>query len=236
MRRMSDAATSSSLPESPFVPDLFSGQVVFVTGGGTGIGKEICRSFGHAGARIAIASRKQEALEAATAELEAEGIDVWFDTCDVRDAGAVQRVVDGLIAHYGQLDVVVNNAAGNFPAMMTSISPNGFKAVVDIDLLGTYNVSKATFDAWLREHGGNIVNIPAPFERKGAAMQPHVAAAKAGVDSFTRTAAVEWGPYGIRVNALAPGVIGGTEGVRRFSEAVPGSGAAGRPRNPVGLV
>ena len=152
--------------------------MVFVTGGATGIGKEICRSFGQHGARIAIASRKHEVLEAAKAELEAEGLDVWFDTCDVRDAGAVQRVVDGLIAHYGQLDVVVNNAAGNFPAMMTSISPNGFKAVVDIDLLGTYNVSKATFDAWLREHGGNIVNITAPFEMKGAAMQAHVAARK----------------------------------------------------------
>ena len=213
----------SDAPASPFAPDLFAGQVVFVTGGATGIGKEICRSFGHHGARIAIASRKQEVLEAAKAELEAEGIDVWFDTCDVRDAGAVQRVVDGLVAHYGQLDVVVNNAAGNFPAMMTSITPNGFKAVVDIDLLGTYNVSKATFDAWLREHGGNIVNITAPFEMKGAAMQAHVAAAKAGVDSFTRTAAVEWGPYGIRVNGVAPGYIDNTEGVKRFAEAVPSS-------------
>src|SRR6195952_134871 len=130
MRRMSDASTSSataasSAPASPFAPDLFAGQVVFVTGGATGIGKEICRSFGHHGGRIAIASRQQDVLEAAKAELEAEGIDVWFDTCDVRDAGAVQRVVDGLVAHYGQLDVVVNNAAGNFPAMMTSITPNG---------------------------------------------------------------------------------------------------------------
>jgi len=129
----------------------------------------------------------------------------------------------------------VNNAAGNFPAMMTSISPNGFKAVVDIDLLGTYNVSKATFDAWLREHGGNIVNITAPFEMKGAAMQAHVAAAKAGVDSFTRTAAVEWGPYGIRVNGVAPGYIDNTEGVKRFAEAVPSSGNR-RANNPVGIV
>ena len=189
----------------------------------TGIGKEICRTFGRHGARIAIASRKQEALDAAAAELEADGIDVYVDSCDVRDAAAVQRVVDGIIAHYGRLDVVVNNAAGNFPAPITSISPNGFKAVVDIDLLGTYNVSKAAFDAWLRDHGGNVVNISAPFELKGAAMQSHVAAAKAGVDSFTRTSAVEWGPYGIRVNAVAPGAIADTEGVRRFAESVPGS-------------
>ena len=125
---------------------------------------------------------------------------------------------------------MVNNAAGNFPAPITKISPNGFKAVVDIDLLGTFNVSKAAFDAWLGEHGGNIVNITAPFELKGAQMQAHVAAAKAGVDSFTRTAAVEWGPHGIRVNGIAPGTIAGTEGVRRFTESVPGRapGAATR--------
>jgi peroxisomal 2,4-dienoyl-CoA reductase len=230
MRRMSDA------PTSPFQPELFAGQVVFVTGGATGIGKEICRSFGNHGARIAIASRKQEALEAAKTELESEGIDVWFDVCDVRDAGAVQRVVDGLIAHYGQLDVVVNNAAGNFPAPITSISPNGFKAVVDIDLLGTFNVSKAVFDSWMREHGGNIVNITAPFEMKGAAMQSHVAAAKAGVDSFTRTAAVEWGPHGVRVNGVAPGYIDNTEGVKRFAEAVPSRGEVNKANNPVGVV
>ena len=225
---MSDAA------ESPFRPDLFADQVVFVTGGATGIGKEICREFGRHGARIAIASRKQEALDAAKAELTAEGIDMYVDSCDVRDAAAVQRVVAGIIDYYGRLDVVVNNAAGNFPAPITKISPNGFKSVVDIDLLGTYNVSRAAFDAWLAEHGGNVVNISAPFEMKGAAMQSHVAAAKAGVDSFTRTSAVEWGPYGIRVNAVAPGQIGGTEGVRRFAEAVPGAGT--RPGNPVGMI
>ena len=88
---------------------------------------------------------------------------------------------------------------------MSKISPNGFKAVVDIDLLGTYNVTRAAFDAWLSEHGGSIVNISAPFQQKGVVFQSHVAAAKAGVDSLTRTCAVEWGPYGIRVNAIAPG-------------------------------
>jgi 2,4-dienoyl-CoA reductase [(3E)-enoyl-CoA-producing], peroxisomal len=223
---------------SPFRPDVLAGQVAFVTGGATGIGKEICRVLGHHGARIAIASRKQERLDLAAAELEAEGIEVNVDTCDVRDAAAVARVVGGIVERFGRLDIVVNNAAGNFPAPMTKISPNGFKAVVDIDLLGTYNVSKAAFDAWLGEHGGNIVNISAPFELKGAAWQSHVAAAKAGVDSLTRTCAVEWGPHGIRVNAIAPGTIGDTEGVRRFAEAVPGAAATSgaRPKNPVGLV
>jgi len=229
-------------PSSPFRSDLFDGQVVFVTGGATGIGKEICRSFGEHGARIAIASRKQEVLDAAAEELRAEGIEVWVHSCDVRDAAAVRAAVEGIVAHYGRLDVVVNNAAGNFPALMANISPNGFKSVVDIDLLGTYNVSKAAFEVWLRDHGGNIVNITAPFELRGASLQAHVAAAKAGVDSLTRTCAVEWGRYGIRVNAVGPGAIGNTEGVKRFSEAVPGStpdddgSEAPRANNPVGLL
>ena len=236
----------NDLPASPFRPDLCSGQVAFVTGGATGIGKEICRVLGRHGARIAIASRKQDALDAAAEELRGEGIEVWVRSCDVRDAPAVTETVDALLAHYGRLDIVVNNAAGNFPAPIAKISPNGFKAVVDIDLLGTYNVSKAAFDAWLGEHGGNVVNITAPFEMKGAVLQSHVAAAKAGVDSLTRTCAVEWGPHGIRVNAIAPGAISGTEGVRRFAAAVPGStdpdntedasAPPARPRNPVGIV
>ncbi|MGJ3508286.1 SDR family oxidoreductase [Enemella sp. A6] len=221
-------------PASPFRPDVLAGQVAVVTGGGTGIGKEICRMLGAHGASIAICSRKQEVLEATAAELRAEGITVHVDVCDVRDAEAVQRVMAGVVERFGRIDIVVNNAAGNFPAPITGISPNGFRTVVDIDLMGTYNVSKACFDAWLGEHGGVIVNISAPFELKGVAMQSHVAAAKAGVDSLTRTAAVEWGPYGIRVNAVAPGAIGATEGGRRFAESVPGP----RPRrkNPLGMV
>jgi NAD(P)-dependent dehydrogenase (short-subunit alcohol dehydrogenase family) len=227
-------AAVTQAPPSPFRGDLLSGRTAFVTGGATGIGKEVCRVLGHHGARIAIASRKREILDAAARELEGEGIEVLVDTCDVRDAAAVEGVVHNIVERYGRLDIVVNNAAGNFPAPMTRISPNGFKAVVDIDLLGTYNVSKAAFDAWLREHGGSIVNISAPFELKGIAMQAHVAAAKAGVDSLTRTCAVEWGPYGIRVNAIAPGTIAGTEGVRRFAEAVPGAGTGSR--SPLGIV
>jgi 2,4-dienoyl-CoA reductase [(3E)-enoyl-CoA-producing], peroxisomal len=236
--------STTELPPSPFRPDLFAGQVAFVTGGATGIGKEICRVLGGHGARIAIMSRKQEALDAAAEELGSEGIDVWVHSCDVRDAAGVGASAQALVDHFGRLDIVVNNAAGNFPAPMSKISPNGFKSVVDIDLLGTYNVSKAAFEAWLRDHGGNVVNITAPYEMKGAALQSHVAAAKAGVDSLTRTCAVEWGRYGIRVNAIAPGAIANTEGVRRFAAAVPGSSGTAdsgvaakpvRPRNPVGV-
>lgn len=225
--------TDTAVP-SAFVPDVMSGKVVFVTGGATGIGKEIARVFGRHGARVAIASRKQDNLQAAQAELGSEGIECHIDTFDVRDATAAARVVAGVVHRFGRLDVLVNNAAGNFPASITDISPNGFKAVVDIDLLGTYNVSKAAFDAWLGEHGGNIVNITAAFDMRGVAMQAHVAAAKTGVNSLTRTCAVEWGPFGIRVNAVAPGSIGGTEGVRRFAAAVRGGDDS--PTNPVGIM
>jgi peroxisomal 2,4-dienoyl-CoA reductase len=215
---------------SVFVPDILSGQVAFVTGGGTGIGKEIARVLGAHGAKLALMSRRQEVLDAAAAELAGEGTTCLATAGDVRDPGAVSRAIDRTLAELGRLDIVVNNAAGNFPAPLSRISPKGFKTVVDIDLLGTYNVSRLAFDAWLRDHGGCIVNISAPFEAKGAALQAHVAAAKAGVDSLTRTCAVEWGRHGIRVNGLMPGPIAGTEGMARFA------GAAGVPEeSPVPL-
>jgi NAD(P)-dependent dehydrogenase (short-subunit alcohol dehydrogenase family) len=219
--------------QSSFLPDVLAGQVALVTGGATGIGKEICRVLGAHGARVTLASRKQDNLEAAVDELRAEGVDAAYGVCDVRDANAVQGVVETLLADRGRLDIVINDAAGNFPAPLSKISPNGFKAVVDIDLLGTYNVTRCAFEAWLSDHGGSIVNISAPFHDRGVAFQAHVAAAKAGVDSLTRTCAVEWGPYDIRVNAIAPGSIGGTEGVRRFAEVV--TDGDDRPKNPLGL-
>ena len=130
--------------------------------------------LGAHGARVTLASRKRENLEAAVDELRAEGVDAAFGVCDVRDAEAVQRVVNALVCERGRLDIVINDAAGNFPAPMSKISPNGFKAVVDIDLLGTYNVTRCAFDAWLAEHGGSIVNISAPFQQRGVVFQSHV--------------------------------------------------------------
>ena len=117
---------------------------------------------------------------------------------------------------------------------MAGISYNGFKSIVDIDLLGTYNFSKAAFEAWLGAHGGNIVNISAPFEQMGAAYQAHVAAAKSGVNSLTRTCAVEWGPKGIRTNAVAPGAISGHRGTRALRDRRRRRQAVGaaRPRWP----
>jgi len=204
-----------------FFHDMLAGKVALVTGGATGIGKEIARALGQHGARVCIASRKQENLESACTELIKEKIDCMWAACDIREAEQVERVVGTILDRHGRLDIVVNNAAGNFPALISGISYNGFKAVVDIDLRGTYNVTKAAFTAYLKEHGGNIVNITAPFQNLGAAFQAHVAAAKAGVDSLTRTCAVEFGPYAIRVNAVAPGATAGTEGMARFAAAGP---------------
>jgi peroxisomal 2,4-dienoyl-CoA reductase len=207
---------------SIFKEDIVAERVALVTGGGTGIGKEIARTLGRHGARLAICSRKLEVLEAARKELEAEGLECLTAACDVRRPEEVERVIAAVLGRYGRLDIVVNNAAGNFPVPISGLSYNGFKAVVDIDLLGTYNVSKAAFEAWLKDHGGNIVNITAPYEAVGVALQAHVAAAKSGVDSLTRTCAVEWGSLGIRVNAVAPGGIADTEGTARFQGVSPG--------------
>jgi len=202
-----------------FAKNAFQDQVVLVTGGGTGIGKEIARSFGRCGAKLAICSRRLEVIEATCREFEDARLECLAVACDIRRPDQVENVIQSVLSRYGRLDIVVNNAAGNFPAPMAGISYNGFKAVVDIDLLGTYNVSKAAFHAWLKEHGGNIVNISAPFQHTGPTLQAHVAAAKAGVDSLTRTCAVEWGPHGIRVNGVAPGAISETEGLARFESA-----------------
>ena len=202
-------------------------------GGATGLGKEIARALGQHGARLCIASRKQENLEAACHELQSEDLDCMWVTCDIREPEQVERVVSEILDRHGRLDSVVNNAAGNFPAPISRISYNGFKAIVDIDLRGTYNVTKAAFVAYLKQHGGHIVNISAPFQNLGVRLQAHVAAAKAGVDALTRTCAVEFGPYGVRVNAIAPrgkGGHGGVDPLRRGDE-----GNRWRRQQPVGL-
>jgi len=210
-----------------FSPDILAGRVALVTGGGTGIGKEIARTLADHGAKLCIAARRQEVLEETKLEFEKEGHECLAVPCDVRQPDQVEVVIQEILARFDRLDILVNNAAGNFPAPMAGISYNGFKSIVDIDLLGTYNFSKAAYDAWLGEHGGNIVNISAPFEQMGAAYQAHVAAAKSGVNSLTRTCAVEWGPKGIRANAVAPGAIASTEGLDRFEslDAASGLGA-----------
>jgi peroxisomal 2,4-dienoyl-CoA reductase len=204
---------------SDFKDDILKGRVALITGGATGIGKEISRTLGKHGAKIAITSRKQENLDAARQEFEKEGIECLALSSDVRNPEAVEQVIAATIEKFGGLNIVVNCAAGMFIAPIENMSYNGFKTVVDIDLLGTYNVTKAAYTAYLKEHGGCIVNISAPFDHWGVSTMAHVAAAKTGVESLTRTCAVEWAPLGIRVNSVAPGFISDTEGVKRASES-----------------
>jgi len=183
----------------------FKGSNVFVFGGTSGINLGIAEGFARAGARVAVLSRSQDKVDAAVARLEALGALAMGFSADVREYEPLAATLAATATKWGPIDVLVSGAAGNFPALAKNLSPNGFKAVVDIDLRGTYNVTKAAFEAYLRQHGGHIVNISAPFQNLGVSLQAHVAAAKAGVDALTRTCAVEFGPYGIRVNSIAPG-------------------------------
>ena len=207
---------------SIFTNGIMKNKVVLVTGGATGIGKGIANLFGQYGAKVMIASRKEEVLVSAVNDLNQAGIEADFCVCDIRDPAAVEQLMVAVRARFDGLDILVNNAAGNFPAAIEQLSPNGFKTVVDIDLNGTFNMTKAAFEHFFKSAGGNIINISAPFAGWGVAYQAHAAAAKAGIDSLTRSCAVEWQRLGIRVNAVAPGAVSNTEGLERLSDTLVG--------------
>ncbi|HEV3471515.1 MAG TPA: SDR family oxidoreductase [Pyrinomonadaceae bacterium] len=198
-----------------FAERVLAGRAAYVTGGGTGITGGVARALAEAGARVALVSRRMEHLEpAARAINEAGGEACAFET-DVRDYAQVERSVAAAAERFGRLDIVVNGAAGNFLCPAEELSPNGFGTVVDIDLKGTFNVCRAAF-AELKRAGGHILNISATLHYLGTPYQLHVSAAKAGVDALTRNLAVEWGRHGVRVNAIAPGPIEDTEGMKRL--------------------
>lgn len=184
----------------------YDGQVVAVTGGGTGLGKGMALEFARLGARIAILSRKPDHLAAGVAAMEAIGATAIAVACDVRDPEAIARAFDEIEATLGPVDVLINNAAGNFPAPAEEMTPNGFRTVVDIVLNGTYNCSR---EFALRRLAaglpGAILNIGATYSWTGGPGTAHSAAAKAGVTNLTQSLAVEWAPDGIRVNCIAPG-------------------------------
>jgi len=199
-----------------FDPGLLKGRVALITGGGTGICRGIALAFAQHGCDVAITSRTMEHLEPTVGELRGIGVRALARAADVRDPVAVGETVAAVIADLGRLDILVNGAAGNFVCLAENLSPNGFGTVVDIDLKGTFNASRAALPH-LKARGGSVINISATLPYLGTIGQSHAAAAKAGIDSLTRTLAVEWGPFGIRVNGIAPGPIDGTEGVRRLT-------------------
>jgi NAD(P)-dependent dehydrogenase (short-subunit alcohol dehydrogenase family) len=180
------------------------------------VNRGIAERFAALGAKVAVASRKQVKVDDTVAALRRLGAEACGFTADVREPQAVDAGLAMVHQTFGPLDVVVSGAAGNFPALLDDLSPNGFKAVVDIDLLGTYHVMKA---AWprLRKPGASVINISAPQASLPMQAQVHVCAAKAGVDMITRTLAVEWGPSGVRINSVVPGPIDGTEGMSRLA-------------------
>jgi NAD(P)-dependent dehydrogenase (short-subunit alcohol dehydrogenase family) len=196
-------------------PFDFSGKNVFVAGGSSGINLGIAEAFAAAGANLAIASRSQERVDAACASLRRHGGGVLGKSADVRDYAAIAAALADAALEFGPIDVLVSGAAGNFPALALGMSANAFKAVVDIDLLGTFNVLRAAHQH-LRKPGAAIISISAPQSYKPMALQVHACAAKAGVDQVTRVLAIEWGEDGIRVNSIAPGPIEDTEGFRRL--------------------
>jgi peroxisomal 2,4-dienoyl-CoA reductase len=201
-----------------FDPHLLAGRAALITGGGTGIGRGIALMFASVGCNVAIASRKLEHLTPTVTEIEALGVRSLAVAGDVRSPEDVDAMVQGTADAFGRLDIIVNGAAGNFICAADALSPNGFGTVVDIDLKGTFNVSRAAYPL-LKVQGGVILNISATLQLLGTAGQAHASAAKAGIDALTRALSAEWGPVKIRVNGLAPGPVDGTEGVRRLTNA-----------------
>jgi len=206
-----------------FANGILNGRVAFVTGGGTGITGGVARALAEAGANVALVSRSMEHLAAAAKAINdargSEGPDgtreAFAVAADVRRPEEIDRALAATLDRFGRVDIVVNGAAGNFLCQPEELSPNGFGTVVDIDLKGTFNVCRAAF-AELKKSRGQILNISATLHYLGTPMQLHVSAAKAGVDALTRNLAVEWGRHGIRINAIAPGPIEDTEGMKRL--------------------
>ena len=195
---------------------VLDGKVAVITGGGSGINLAIAHRYAQSGARVALIGRTKEKLDAAAEEIRTAGGIASGHPADVRDYEALASAIRAAREAHGDIDLVVCGAAGNFPAPALGMSANGFKSVVDIDLLGTFNTCRAVFEH-LKRPGASIINISATQAFTPMPMQAHVCAAKAGVDMLTKCLAIEWGPEGVRVNSIAPGAVDDTEGMRRLA-------------------
>ncbi len=199
------------------VQNALQDQVAIITGGATGMGKGMALKFAELGAKVVIASRNQENLEKAADEIAERGGDVLVVPCDVRQPEQVGHVVERTLAHFGAIDILVNNAAGNFICPAEKLSVNGWNTVINIVLNGTFYCSQAVGKHWIEQgKQGNILNMVATYAWTGHPGVVHSASAKAGVLMMTKTLAAEWGKYGIRVNAIAPGPIEETGGADRL--------------------
>ncbi len=204
--------------DSIFRPDLFAGQVALVTGGGSGIGRCIAHELAALGATVVVAGRKEDKLQTVVGEIAAAGGKADRQLLDIRDEEAVEAGIGAIVARHGRLDLLVNNAGGQFVAGAEEIRPKGWRAVIDTNLNGTFWVTRAAYLAAMQRRGGAIVNIVAEMWN-GFPGMAHTGAARAGVVNLTMTLAAEWASQGVRVNAVAPGGIL-SSGLRNYPPSV----------------
>ncbi len=216
-----------------FQKDLLDKKTIIITGGGTGLGKSMAQRFGELGANLVITSRKQDVLESSATELRETGAQVLPVACDVRKPIEVQNVVDETINKFGKIDILVNNAAGNFISPTELLTPGGFKVIVDIVLNGTFNFTQAVGKKMIKAKHGTVLNIVTTYAWTGSGYVVPSAAAKAGVLAITKSLAVEWAKYGIRHVAIAPGPFPTKGAWKRL--APPGMGIEKKMRDRIPL-
>ncbi|AZC19776.1 MULTISPECIES: SDR family oxidoreductase [Pseudomonas] len=192
--------------DSIFKAQLFAGQTILVTGGGSGIGRCTAHELAALGARVLLVGRKAEKLQQVAGEIAEDGGLVDWQACDIRDEDAVKALVGELIERFGPIHGLVNNAGGQYPAPLASINQKGFETVLRTNLVGGFLMAREVFNQSMSKHGGSIVNMLADMWG-GMPGMGHSGAARSGMDNFTKTAAYEWGHAGVRVNAVAPGWI-----------------------------
>lgn len=204
---------------SVFKDDVLHDRVAIITGGSSGLGFGMAAAYQTLGAHVVLVGRDSEKLAHAKADLEPLGHEVLAFASDVRSYEGTTAVVDQVMQKFGRIDVLINNAAGNFHRPFEQLTPNGWREVVDIDLNGTFNFCHASLIGLKQSKwGGRVINISLAQAASGWPGSAHAASAKAGVTALTRSLAVEWGPYAIRVNNILPGPIANTEGVKRLYE------------------